>query len=1832
LAALAALLLPGAAQSQTVTYVGTDTVITFTAGGSFTLPPDVTSVQYLVVGGGGGGGGVSNGSSQPAGGGGGAGAYQAATVGGLTGGSTCTVTVGTGGAAGTSAAAAGAGTSSTISGTGCPSVTATGGGTGASSGGGGNNGGASASASGGGGRSSGTGGAGAGTAVGHNGGNASANAGGGGGGATGTGAAGSGNTAGAGGAGTSNSIDGTATTYSTGGDGGGFAGGTGRAAGADGTNPGDGGGGAAGSSGNGSATIGGAGAGGIVIVRYTTTARWARSGGSGTWNNTNNWSAGGCSAPTGMSVPAANAVVTICGITNAASITLDVATASLRSLTIEAGGTLDLSSQTLNLGGSGTPLVINGTFTPSTSTVNYTSAVATTITAANYNNLNGTGGARTLPSSGTVGVAGSFTPGAGAYTITSSTVSFNGSGAQSIAAFTYNNLQTATGGTKTLAGTTTVNSVLTVGASSTIDLGSQTLNLAGTGTPLVVNGTFTPSTSTVVYNFNGAQNIAGTTYNNLQTATGGTKTLAGTATVNSVLTVGGGTTLDLGSQTLNLAGAGTPLVITGTLTVSTSTVIYNNTGGAQNIVALTYNNLQTANSGTKTLAGTTTVSSVLTVGASSTLNLSSQTLNLSGSGTPLVISGTFTPSTSTVVYNFNGAQNIVAATYNNLQTATGGTKTLAGTATVNSVLTVGASTVLDLSSQTLNLAGNGTPFVITGTFTPSTSTVVYNSGGAQNITATTYNNLQTATGGTKTLVGTTTVNSVLTVGASSTIDLSSRTLNLAGNGTPLVITGTFTPSTSTVVYNSGGAQNITATTYNNLQTATGGAKTLAGSTTVNSVLTVGLSSTIDLSSQTLNFAGSGTPLVNNGTFTASTSTVNYTNASPTIITAVNYNNLNGTGGNRTLPGAGTVGIAGNFTSGAGTYTVTGSTVSFNGSGTQTTSAAFTFNNLTINKSGGTMNPGGDVTVNATLTLTSGNISAGSNTVIIPAGGTVSRTSGHVIGNLRKNVAVSGAAIARTFEVGDASAYAPLTVNFSSVSVAGNLTVKATAGPHSDLTNSGLDPTQSPTKQSVNRYWTATNSGVVFSNYSATLNYAAGELDAGLDLTTVGVAKADSCTPPCAWTFPTMVGNATATSATASPMTSFSDFGVGRRVDHFVFTAPGTATPGSPFSVTITAVDKNGSTVTGFTGTATITSTNGNCTISAGGTTLSFTSGVYTGNVTISGTCTDTLKATQVGNSGVTGTSSSVTVGATVASFNVFEASTAANATSGQIYTKISGTGFDLAVVALTSAPAQSTFNGNVTLELLSGTTSGNCPTSSNTPLQTIASFAISGGRTSTSSSAFNVANAYRDVRVRVTCDSTTCPPSGIKACSTDNFSIRPGSFTVTSTNATNTGTSGTPVIKTGASFNLSADSGRTNYDGTPSLDSTKVVGTPGAGTLAGNFSAAVSGVAAGSTFNYSEVGNFGLNTNAVVDTGFTSNDQPNDCNANSTSNSIDGAGKYGCNIGSASVASGTGLGFGRFIPDHFALTAAGSMTQGCNAGGFSYLGQAMQFTGITLEARNSADAKTSNYAGAYAKLDPTSFAAFNFGARDTGGGGTNLSTRVSGSVSGSWTAGALALSVGSLTITRNAIPDGAYAATKIGIAPADPDDSSVTLKASDLNVDVDGNATNDHARIGSGDTGWRFGRLRILPATGVASLPLDVSFRAEYWNGTGFVTNTNDSCTQIARANVKQSAYQAPLAACDTIISTTPVTLSSGAGTLRLSAPSGGHTGSVTLTPQLGSTAGTFCNAVGGGTAATGSAGLSFLQGKWNNSANYDQDPSARAAFGVYGSQPKNYIFFRENY
>ena len=133
-----------------------------------------------------------------------------------------------------------------------------------------------------------------------------------------------------------------------------------------------------------------------------------------------------------------------------------------------------------------------------------------------------------------------------------------------------------------------------------------------------------------------------------------------------------------------------------------------------------------------------------------------------------------------------------------------------------------------------------------------------------------------------------------------------------------------------------------------------------------------------------------------------------------------------------------------------------------------------------------------MTVNNTMTFTAGNVTTGTgNTLIVGSSGSVARTSGHVVGRLRKYFP-TGSSISREFEIGEGTNYLPVSISSASVSTAGYLTVYMTAGDHPNLGGSGsnIDPTKS-----VNRYWTLTKEGALaFSSYNATFNYLSTDND------------------------------------------------------------------------------------------------------------------------------------------------------------------------------------------------------------------------------------------------------------------------------------------------------------------------------------------------------------------------------------------------------------------------------------------------------------------------------------------------------------------------------------------------------------------------------------------------------------------------------------------------------------------------------------------------------------------------------------------------------------------
>jgi hypothetical protein len=151
-------------------------------------------------------------------------------------------------------------------------------------------------------------------------------------------------------------------------------------------------------------------------------------------------------------------------------------------------------------------------------------------------------------------------------------------------------------------------------------------------------------------------------------------------------------------------------------------------------------------------------------------------------------------------------------------------------------------------------------------------------------------------------------------------------------------------------------------------------------------------------------------------------------------------------------------------------------------------------------------------------------------------------------------------------------------------------------------------------------------------------------------------------------------------------------------------------------------------------------------------------------------------------------------------------------------------------------------------------------------------------------------------------------------------------------------------------------------------------------------------------------------------------------------------------------------------------------------------------------------------------------------------------------------------------------------------------------------------------------------------ATSLQSRPLP--FEAQYWNGSSFVRNNDDSLTSIARANIGLGNY-APSGFSGSFSLTNlpsgPFTVIGGAGTILLSPPTGSTTsGSVSMVFDLGNTT-TPATSWTPATGQTPTAGavLPYLRSRWETGT-FDRDPTARITFGIAGGRGP--VYRRETY
>ncbi|MCK4842560.1 MAG: hypothetical protein KAT04_11880 [Methylococcales bacterium] len=558
-------------------------------------------------------------------------------------------------------------------------------------------------------------------------------------------------------------------------------------------------------------------------------------------------------------------------------------------------------------------------------------------------------------------------------------------------------------------------------------------------------------------------------------------------------------------------------------------------------------------------------------------------------------------------------------------------------------------------------------------------------------------------------------------------------------------------------------------------------------------------------------------------------------------------------------------------------------------------------------------------------------------------------------------------------------------------------------------------------------------------------------------------------------------------------------------------------------------------------------------------------------------------------------------GLDASNFNCLELG-ASNPATKQIYTKLVNTPFLLNIVALKNGVIDKKYKKSVTVDIIDPLTSG-----------IITSQSVSFSGTGQQELSFTINDPNR----RLMCQVTQVGKTTIIQ-TTDNFSVRPIEFNPVSSNLNNTTTTGAPSAKAGSLFTLNATA-IANYDGTPLIDNTKIephINAVATGTLTGSFSPAdtSTGTATGTSFSYDEVGAFRFAAEGVYDNSFTAIDQPDDCTAGFSNTFVDGQ-KIGCSFGNQAATNY----FGRFTPDRFSFISS-AITPACVAGDYSYMDETFAIS-YAVEARNASDVLTQNYhyqaiaSENYVKATDIAISAeyIPSGASTS----QDLSSRISMIYNPSlWVNGRYQVSNADAVFSRIATVDGAYDNLDIGLKVVDSD--GIVLSAPDM-------LSSDNTNLACtaltclenklGSTNIRFGRLNMANSHGSELLPLATPLFTEYFNGTFFVANSDDSCTNINLAQLQFNAGASPvtIGSGSSTASIANAPLSLGQAGLSFSSPGAGNTGFIDISSDI------FI------------ASFPWLSFDWNDDGIYDDAPTARATFGVYKGNNKQ-IYFREVY
>lgn len=306
------------------------------------------------------------------------------------------------------------------------------------------------------------------------------------------------------------------------------------------------------------------------------------------------------------------------------------------------------------------------------------------------------------------------------------------------------------------------------------------------------------------------------------------------------------------------------------------------------------------------------------------------------------------------------------------------------------------------------------------------------------------------------------------------------------------------------------------------------------------------------------------------------------------------------------------------------------------------------------------------------------------------------------------------------------------------------------------------------------------------------------------------------------------------------------------------------------------------------------------------------------------------------------------------------------------------------------------------------------------------------------------------------------------------------------------------------------------------------------------------------------------------------------------------------------VASGN---IGRFTPADFLIALqTGKLKEAC--GSFSYLGQPLKYENnnlvLTVTARNRQGATTTNYRGAFFKLDNGSVTNRAYSLLD------DTAITHANAPPSEWVMTALNNGTATLTFSTGTGPDDGLVIARA--APRAPFDAKIKLRFG--LTDADG-VTASTVPVTIGEVGGLpfanprqlYGRLAFRSVVGSERVNLPMPLHVEYYvsDASGFSVNTADTCT--VGPNIVFSEYAGHLEAGEvSVASMIPSLPADGSFNLVLSAPGEGNDGKVKV-----------------------QAGVPGWLQIWNPTTATFADPWGVATFGLFQGNNRR-VYQREMY